>query len=280
MPGNKYNGYTDLGVGLGLRIPHYKKILSEKTPVDWFEIISENFISLSGRPREVLDTILESYPVVQHGVSLYFGDRKPYERTKLLKLKKLIEHTGTPFLSDHLCWGSARGVISHDLLPLPYTKEAVKNTAERIAFIRDFLEIPVCVENVSSYIEYTESTMTEWQFLAEVLENSDCGMLLDLNNVYVSSKNHGFDSLDYLKDLPLDRVAQIHLAGPSDMGTFLLDTHSSHPPEEVWQLYKHVIKITGPVNTLIEWDSAIPPLEEILTVADRAKNIVQECHPK
>lgn len=278
MSGNKYNGYSDLGVGIGLRIPHYKKIFANKPDlnIDWFEIISENFMALSGRPVEVLSTILESYPVIQHGVSLYFGDLEPYDRDKLKRLKKLVELTGTPYLSDHLCWGSADGAISHDLLPLPYTKEAVENTSKRIRYVQDFLEIPVCVENVSSYIEYTDSVMTEWEFLAEVAEAADCGILLDVNNVFVSSVNHEFDPYDYLNALPLNRVGQIHVAGPSDMGSYLLDTHSCAPPDKVWQLYKAVIEKTGPVNTLLEWDSDIPEFDQVVSCAGKASKLIEE----
>lgn len=276
MPGNKFNGYTDLGVGIGLRIPHYKEILSRTPEIDWFEIISENFMSASGRPLEILSSVLESYPVIQHGVSLYFGDLEPFDKQKLNQLKALVKRTKTPYLSDHLCWGSYGGIYSHDLLPLPYTKEAVKNTASRIKYVEDFLEIPICVENVSSYIEYTDSTMTEWQFLSEVVEMADCGILLDVNNIYVSAFNHEFDSQNYLDNIPLDRVSQIHVAGPLAQEDYLLDTHDHPPSPEVWQLYRKVIEKVGPINTLLEWDNNIPSFEEVKREAMKASSIIAE----
>lgn len=276
MAGNRFNGFSDLGVGIGLRIPHYKKILVENPQLDWFEIISENFLSLEGRPHEVLTSVLESYPVIQHGVSLYFGDLEPFDKEMLKSLKKLIEVTKTPYLSDHLCWGSVGGVHSHDLLPLPYTKETVSNTASRIKYVQDFLEIPVCVENVSSYIEFTDSTMTEWQFLAEVVELADCGILLDVNNIYVSAYNHEFSALDYIEGVPLERVGQIHVAGPLDQGDYLLDTHDHSVPSPVWDLYRKVIEQTGAINTLLEWDNNIPSFDTVKQEALIAKKIIGE----
>src|ERR1700760_287529 len=200
MPANRFNGHTDLGIGIGLRVPHYRHILEKKPVVDWFEIISENFMVDGGRPLEILDRILEQYRVVQHGVSMYFGSTDPLDRTHLRKLKRLIKRTNTPWLSDHLCWGSVDGRYTHDLLPLPYTFEAIRTTAERVRMVQDYLEIPVAVENVSSYAEYHESQMTEWEFLNEVVERADCGILLDVNNIYVSSQNHHF--APYLNNVP------------------------------------------------------------------------------
>ena len=276
MGANRFNGFSDLGVGIGLRIPHYKTILSDKPDVDWFEIISENFIAGGGRPKEVLEEVLETYRVVQHGVSLYFGNTEPFDRKQLKALKKLVEKTKTPYLSDHLCWGSIGSVVSHDLLPLPYTKESVQNTAERIAYVQDYLEIPVIVENVSSYVEFVDSQMTEWQFLAEVSMHADCGILLDLNNIYVSSFNHEFDPEVYLRGIPVDRIAQVHLAGPCDMGDYLLDTHDHPVPDPVWELYRKLVAQTGAVNTLLEWDNNIPAFEEVHAEAMKAKRIVEE----
>ncbi len=192
MPANRFNGFTELGIGIGLRIPHYAHILSKKPTVDWFEIISENYMCDAGRPLEVLDQILEQYQVIQHGVALYFGSTDRMDREQLKRLKTLVKRTNTPFLSDHLCWGSVDGTYTHDLLPMPYTFAAAKNTARRIREVQDFLEIPIIVENVSSYAEFHVSEMTEWEFLTEVVELADCGILLDVNNIYVSSKNHGF----------------------------------------------------------------------------------------
>ena len=195
MPRNRFNGFTDYGVGIGLRIPHYQHIFAHKPAVDWFEIISENFMVDGGRPLAVLDQILERYRVVQHGVSMYFGSAEPLNREHLRRLKTLVKRTKTPWLTDHLCWGSVDGRYTHDLLPMPYTFEAAEVTARKIREARDFLEVPIAVENVSSYAEFHVSEMTEWEFLNEVVERADCGILLDVNNIYVSSQNHDFDPL-------------------------------------------------------------------------------------
>jgi len=183
MPANPFNGRTDYGIGIGLRVPHYSHILEKKPVVGWFEIISENFMGGGGRPLEVLDRILAQYRVVQHGVSMYFGSADKPDREHLKRLKALVRRTKTPWLSDHLCWGSVDGTYTHDLLPMPYTRAAAKRTAEKIRQVRDYLEVPLCVENVSSYAEFHVSEMTEWEFLTEVVEQADCGILLDVNNI-------------------------------------------------------------------------------------------------
>src|SRR5580700_9629793 len=208
MPANRFPRQTDYRIGIGLRIPHYQHIFQHQPVVDWFEIISENFMVDAGRPLAVLDQILERYRVVQHGVSMYFGSAEPLNREHLRRLKTLVKRTGTPWLTDHLCWGSVDGRYTHDLLPMPYTFEAAEVTARKIREARDFLEVPIAVENVSSYAEYHVSEMTEWEFLNEVVERADCGILLDVNNIYVSSQNHDFDPLAYLTSVPADRVAQ------------------------------------------------------------------------
>src|SRR5688500_12968159 len=190
MPANQFNGYTDYGIGLGLRAPHYAHILEKKPVVAWFEIISENFMVGGGRPLEVLDQILEQYRVVQHGVSMYFGSADKPDRVHLKKLKALVKRTKTPWLSDHLCWGSVDGTYTHDLLPMPYTFAAAKRTVQKFRMVRHFLWVPICVENVSSSAEFHASAMSEWEFLSEVVELADCGILLDVNNIYVSSKHH------------------------------------------------------------------------------------------
>jgi len=276
MPANRFNGFTDLGIGIGLRVPHYKQILAEKPCLGWFEIISENYMVDAGRPLEILDEIVEHYRVVQHGVSMYFGSIDPLNREYLRKLKRLAKRTKTPFLSDHLCWGSFDGRYTHDLLPLPYTFQAAKHTAERIRAVQDFLELPVCIENVSSYAEYHASEMTEWQFLTEVSELADCGILLDVNNIYVSSWNHGFDPYEYLKNIPLQRVAQIHVAGHSTFEKYILDTHTGPVKDEVWQLYAFAIKGAGMINTLLEWDAEIPSFDVVRTEAFKAKQFIEE----
>ena len=276
MPANRFNGFTEYGVGIGLRIPHYNHILEKKPVVDWFEIISENFMVEGGRPLHVLDQILEQYHVVQHGVSMYFGSVEPLNREHLRRLKSLVRRTKTPWLSDHLCWGSVDGTYSHDLLSMPYTFEAAKKTAQKIREARDFLEVPVVVENVSSYAEFHASEMTEWQFLTEVVEEADCGILLDVNNIYVSSQNHSFDPFEYVNNVPHERVAQIHIAGHSKFEKYILDTHDHPVIDLVWQLYARAIELTGPTATLLEWDDHIPSFDEVHDEALKANRYVRE----
>ena len=275
MPANRFNGFTDYGVGIGLRIPHYRHIFAEKPVVDWFEIISENYMVDGGRPLHVLDQILDQYRVVQHGVSMYFGSAQPLNREHLKNLKTLVKRTGTPWLTDHLCWGSVDGRYTHDLLPIPYTLEAVKTTAERIRQVQDFVEIPVAVENVSSYAEFTDSTMTEWEFLNEVVEAADCGILLDVNNIYVSSQNHAFDPMTYVNSVPAERVAQIHIAGHSRYEKYILDTHDHPVIDPVWRLYERAIDRCGPTATLLEWDDNIPTFDEVHAEALKANRYLQ-----
>ncbi|HLJ87816.1 MAG TPA: DUF692 domain-containing protein [Candidatus Angelobacter sp.] len=271
MPANRFNGYTDYGVGIGLRIPHYQHILEKKPVVDWFEIISENFMVDGGRPLRILDQILDQYRVVQHGVSMYFGSAEPLNKEHLRRLKTLVKLTKTPWLSDHLCWGSVDGRYTHDLLPMPYTFEAAKKTAQKIREVRDFLEVPIAVENVSSYAEFHVSEMTEWEFLNEVVEDADCGILLDVNNIYVSSQNHSFNPLDYVNGIPHERVAQIHIAGHSKYTKYILDTHDHPVIDPVWKLYTRAIELAGPTATLLEWDDRIPSFDEVHNEALKAK---------
>ena len=270
MPANRFNGFTDYGVGIGLRIPHYRHILERKPVVDWFEVISENYMVDGGRPLTVLDQILEQYRVVQHGVSMYFGSAEPPNRDHLNRLKHLVRRTRTPWLSDHLCWGSVDGRYTHDLLPMPYTFEAADVTAAKIRQVQDFVEVPVVVENVSSYAEYHVSEMTEWEFLAEVVEKADCGILLDVNNIYVSSQNHDFDPFSYVNAIPAERVAQIHIAGHSKYEKYILDTHDHPVIDPVWELYARAIQRCGPTATLLEWDDNIPSFDEVHAEALKA----------
>jgi uncharacterized protein (UPF0276 family) len=274
MPANRFNGHQDYGVGIGLRVPHYEHIFERKPVVDWFEIISENFMGEGGRELAILDDILERYRVVQHGVSMYFGSAEPLNREHLRKLKALVKRTGTPWLTDHLCWGSIDGRHSHDLLPMPYTFEAVRWTAQKIRQAMDTLEVPIAVENVSSYAEFHASEMTEWEFLNEVAEAADCGILLDVNNIYVSSRNHGFDAADYIDNVVHERVAQIHLAGHREAAGTLLDTHDRPVVDPVWRLYARAIEKVGPTATLLEWDDSIPSFEEVHREALKAKRYV------
>ena len=276
MPANRFNAFTDYGVGIGLRIPHYKHIFEKKPVVDWFEIISENFMCDGGRPLEMLDKILEQYRVVQHGVSMYFGSAERVNREHLKKLKRLVKRTQTPWVSDHLCWGSVDGRYTHDLLPMPYTFAAAKVTAQKIRETRDFLEVPIAVENVSSYAEFHVSEMTEWEFLTEVVERVDCGILLDVNNIYVSSFNHNFDPFVYLNNIPAERVAQIHIAGHSKYRKYILDTHDHPVSDPVWKLYARALQLTGKTATLLEWDDHIPSFDEVHHEALKANRFIQQ----
>jgi uncharacterized protein (UPF0276 family) len=280
MAASRFNGFTDYGVGIGLRIPHYAHILEKKPVCDWFEIISENYMIDGGRPLQVLDSILDQYKVVQHGVSMYFGSAEKLNHEHLKRLKELTKRTKTPFLSDHLCWGSVDGRYTHDLLPMPYTWEAVKKTAEKIRQVQDYTETPVVVENVSSYAEFHVSAMNEWEFLNEVVEAADCGILLDVNNIYVSSQNHNFDPMDYVNAVPAERVAQIHIAGHSKFQKYTLDTHDHAPIEPVWGLYARAIERCGPTATLLEWDDNIPSFDEVHGEAMKAEKFLQAARAK
>lgn len=264
-------GAPDLGVGVGLRVPHYEHIFERWPKMDFFEIISENFMVDGGLPRRNLDRALSHYPVVQHGVSLSVGSVDPLDHDYLKKLKALARHTKTPWFSDHLCWTGAHGANLHDLLPLPYTEEAVRHVADRIRRVQEIVELPFAVENVSSYMTYTQSRMTEWAFLSAVAEEADCGVLLDVNNIYVSSYNHGFDPMEYVRGVPHRRVMQYHLAGHTNRGKFILDTHDDHVIDEVWTLYRAACELTGPVSTLIEWDANFPTFEVLAEEAEKAR---------
>ena len=271
MPDSRFTGGVSLGTGIGLRVPHYRHILSEKPAVGWFEIISENFMVDGGRPLEVLDWILDQYQVVMHGVGLYPGNAGGLDFDHLRRLKRLVARTRPPWISDHLCWGSVDGSMSHDLLPVPFTFESARKTAENLRIAQDFLEVPLAMENVSSYAEFNDDEMTEWEFLSEVTELSDVGILLDVNNIYVSSVNHGFDPLDYVNFVPPERVAQMHIAGHSRYERFIIDTHDHPVIDPVWDLYARAIERCGPVATLLEWDARIPSFEEVWTEAKKSE---------
>jgi hypothetical protein len=261
----------DLGFGIGLRTVHFPHILAEWPEMDWFEILSENFMDTGGRPAYVLDQVAERYPVVMHGVSMSVGSTDPIDFGYLGKLKALARRTRARWISDHLCWTGVSGKNTHDLLPMPYTDESLGHVVERVKTIMDYLEQPLFLENPSSFLEFTSSTWTECDFLAEVAERSGCGILLDVNNVYVSAFNHGFDAGAYVDRIPADRIGQIHLAGHTHKGTHILDTHSDHVVDEVWELYRRVCRRAGGVSTLIEWDEAVPPFATVRDEALRAK---------
>ncbi|WP_437737658.1 MNIO family bufferin maturase [Sorangium sp. So ce1335] len=269
-------GLPDLGVGVGLRIPHYRHVFEHRPRVDWFEIISENFMVDGGMPIANLERALASYRLVQHGVSLSIGSADPLDFDYLRRLKALLGKVRSPWVSDHLCWTGAHGVNLHDLLPLPYTEEAVRYVAARARAVQDFLEVRLALENVSSYLTFTASRMTEWEFLAAVAEEADCGILLDVNNVVVSSFNHGFDPDAYIDGVPHHRIVQFHLAGHTHHGKYILDTHSAHVDDAVWALYRRAVARTGDVSTLIEWDDDIPAFEVLAAEAEKARAIREE----
>ena len=267
---NRWN-LPDLGVGIGLRTTHFGEILGQRPPVDWFEVLSENFLRTGGRPLHVLDQVAERYPVVLHGVSLSIGSTAPLDFAYLGELKALAARTRAHWVSDHLCWTGVLGRNTHDLLPMPYTEDALRHVVGRLRQVQDFLERPFVLENPSSYVEFADSTMPEWEFLARMSEEADCGLLLDVNNVYVSSFNHGFDPHVYVDAIPADRVVQYHLAGHTHKGTHIIDTHSDHAVPEVWELYARSCRRTGNVSTLYEWDDNIPALAVVLAEAGKAR---------
>ncbi|MCC6767280.1 MAG: DUF692 domain-containing protein [Deltaproteobacteria bacterium] len=268
-------GVPYLGHGVGLRTVHFPEVFAGTAKVDWFEAISENFMIQGGRPLRALERAREIAPVVLHGVSLSIGSVDPLSVRYLDDLARLSARIEPAWISDHLCWGSVGGHYAHDLLPLPYTEEALAHVVERIDRVQAMLRRRILIENVSSYLTYVDSVMPEWEFLGEVARRSDCGILLDVNNVYVSAINHGFDPLQYLEAVPADRVGQIHLAGHRDQGTHLLDTHDAPVCADVWSLYRATIGRLGRVSTLIEWDEDVPPWNELVAEAERARTV--EC---
>ncbi len=269
-------GFPDLGIGLGLRTVHYGHLLEHWPDVGWFEIISENYMQTAGRPLDFLDRIAERYPIVMHGVSMSIGSTDALDMSYLAELKALRDRTGALWISDHLCWTGVAGRNTHDLLPLPYTEEALRHTAARIRTVQDFLGAPILLENPSSYVEFTSSSMTEWEFLTRLSEEADCGLLLDVNNVYVSAYNHGFDSADYLAGLPFDRVVQMHVAGHTHQGTHIVDTHIGPVIEPVWELAREAYRRVQGASLLLEWDAEIPPFEEVHREALKATVFVEQ----
>ena len=265
-----------LGFGLGLRVEHFDAILDDEAigqppRIDWFEVVSENFMVAGGKPQHYLERFRERYPLALHGVSLSIGSTDPLDLDYLRALKSLAQRVEPVWISDHLCWTGIGGVNSHDLLPLPYTEEAIAHVCSRVGQVQDMLGREILLENLSSYVEFSGSQMPEWQFVAEIARRSGCRLLLDVNNIQVSARNHGFDPLDYLAGIPGDRVWQIHLAGHSDYGDYAIDTHDHDVPAEVWRLYEATIERFGPVSTMIERDDHIPPLPELLRELDIAR---------
>lgn len=262
-----------LGFGLGLRPQHYSAILDGNPAVDWFEVISENYMVPGGQPLRMLDRIAERYPVVMHGVSLSIASVSPLDMDYLAALKTLARRCRPKWISDHLCWTGVHGVNLHDLLPVPYTEEALDHVVGRISQVQDVLGTRIAIENVSSYIEYEASEMSEWDFVREVARRADCWLLLDVNNVFVSGFNHDFDTASFIDAIPADRVVQFHLAGHSEAGTHLIDTHDEPVSEDVWKLYEKAISRFGAVSTMIERDDKIPPLENLVAELDMARGI-------
>ena len=265
-----------LGHGVGLRNKHYSRWLSEKPQVDWVEVISENFMSSGGRPLAVLEKVRRDVPVVLHGVALSIGSTDPLSATYLANLRNLAARIEPAWVSDHLCWGSHGGRYGHDLWPLPYTEETVDHVVRRVRTVQDVLKRQILLENVSSYISFESSTMTEWEFLAAIADQADCGILLDVNNIFVSARNHGFDPSHYIEGIPSERVGQFHLAGHTDKGRYLLDSHDAPVPEGVWELYRAAVRRFGRVSSLLEWDDHIPELEVLADESRRAARIEGE----
>jgi len=280
MIANRWN-LPDLGFGIGLRTVHYDYILSESPKVDWFEIISENFLDSKGRALYILEQIAEKYTVVTHGVSMSIGSTDPLNIEYLHKLKKLADKLNTPWITDHLCWTGVNAHNIHDLLPISFNEETLNHIVSRIKVVQDILQRPIAFENVSSYVEFSNSTMTEWEFISTMAQEADCGILLDVNNIYVSAFNHNFNSVDFINAIPPDRICQYHLAGHTHKGTHILDTHSDHVIDEVWELYRHAISRSGDRATLLEWDDDIPSFDIVHNEALKARtyrNTREEAH--
>ena len=269
-------GLPPLGVGIGLRRPHLDRILAETPDLPFFEFCPENYMDRGGKARRGLRTVAERYPVVSHGVGLGIGSVDALDHTYLERLKSLIEETGALWASDHLCWNRADGRSSNDLLPLPFTEEAVTHTAARIRKVQEFLEVPFLVENISTYTILPEPEMDEATFTRAILEEADCGLLLDVNNVYVNFRNHGTDPHAFIEAMPAERIGQMHMAGHDDRGHVVVDTHGAPVRDEVWDLFRVALAKTGPTTVLLEWDSNIPSLERLLQEADTARAIYDE----
>lgn len=261
----------DLGFGVGLRRPHWQYVLAHRPPVDWFEVITENFLDSNGWSRRVLEQVRERYPVAFHGVSLSVGSTAPLDFAYLAKLKQLADDLEPAWVSDHLCWTGVNGRNTHELLPLVLNEESLCHVVRRVRIVQDYLERPLILENPSSYVSFEADTLCEWEFLATVAEEADCGLLVDVNNVFVSAHNHAFDAYAYLASLPTRRIAQFHLAGHTHCGSHILDTHDHPVCPEVWNLFSFIWRRTAGVSTLIEWDDRIPEFETLREEAERAR---------
>lgn len=274
-PTTNTTALPELGYGLGLRTVHYEEIFAGNPKVDWFEAVSENYLVPGGKPLKMLERVRERYPVVLHGVSMSIGSTDPIDTTYLKQLKALAQRIEPAWVSDHLCWTGVGQQNLHDLMPLPYTAEAVRHVANRVAQVQDYLGRQILLENVSSYLTYSSSEMDEWQFIAAIADEADCQILLDINNIYVSAFNHGFDAHTYLERIPARRVQQFHLAGHDNCGDYIVDTHDAPVIDAVWDLYAAAVHRFGPVATMIERDDKIPPLAELVAELDHARAIGQ-----
>jgi uncharacterized protein (UPF0276 family) len=262
MTGDRFQ-LPQLGFGVGLRSVHYEHILAERPRVGWFEVLSDNYLHTKGRPLVYLDRIAALYPVALHGVGLSIGSTDPLDFAYLAELKALRDRIGAHWVSDHICWTGVHGRYGHDLYPIPFTEEALRHVARRVCQVQDYLEAPLVLENPSTYLEFQGSTLGEAEFIAALLEESDAGLLLDVNNVYVNARNHGFDARAYLKQLPLERVVQLHVAGHSQADGYLADTHSAPVADEVWALLEHAVRLGARAPLLLEWDAEIPSFPEL-----------------
>lgn len=268
------------GYGLGLRVEHYSDFVSAPQRVDWLEIISENYMVDGGKPLHFLDRIRQDYPMVMHGVSLSIGSTDPLDTDYLQKLKALVKHVEPAWVSDHLCWTGTDSLNLHDLLPLPYTEATLRHLVPRLAQMQDLLGCPFLIENVSSYVSYRADEMTEWEFIGELVARSGCELLLDVNNVYVSSVNHGFDPRAFIDAIPAVAVRQIHLAGHEDHGNYIIDTHDHPICDAVWDLYAYTVRRLGAVPTMIERDDNIPSLDELIAELDAVRRVAQQALTK
>ena len=264
-----------LGFGLGLRAEHYEDILNLRPALDWLEIITENYLVAGGKPLHYLDRVREHYPMVMHGVSLSLGSSDALDQDYLQRVKQLADRVQPAWISDHLCWTGVNGINTHDLLPLPYIEESITQVVTHIKQVQDILDRHILIENVSSYLTYANSQMSEWEFLTAIAQEADCYILLDVNNIYVSACNHDFNAEDYLRGLPRERVVQIHLAGHTNYGDYIVDTHDAPIIQPVWDLYAQTLNYFGAVSTMIERDDNIPPLADLLTEVAHARRIAQ-----
>ncbi|HYD16003.1 MAG TPA: DUF692 domain-containing protein [Hyphomicrobium sp.] len=265
-----------LGFGLGLRSQHYQDILEGSPNVDWFEVISENYMVPGGKPLEILDRVRDRYPVVMHGVSLSIASTAPINKGYLRDLKMLANRCEPVFISDHLCWTGVHGINLHDLLPVPYTKEALDHVVSRVHYVQDYLGQAIALENVSSYVQFSHSEMSEWEFIAELTKRTGCWLVFDVNNVFVSAFNHDFDAHEFIAGVPKDRIVQFHLAGHEHNMSHIVDTHDAIVCDEVWDLYRAALRHFGPVSAIIERDDHIPPLAELVAELDEARAVAAE----